>query len=146
MWWALELADTGLLSLALARIRICAHEDVGLAAPDAVMFALAAVDLAWEWRKRDDGAWRMPLGNAIRTLCRSPKSREGDHFQAAILGMRASGTPLAMPDWALDKHTSRGLRLGRGLQHFQDVGAQLDPPASDPYEDQAYAYWRATGS
>jgi hypothetical protein len=33
---------------------------------------------------------------------------------------------VGMPDHALDKHTGRGMRMGRGFQHFLDVGGVLN--------------------
>jgi hypothetical protein len=40
-----------------------------------------------------------------------------------------------MPDWALDKHTGRGRRMGRGTEHFFDEDAVLANEADldDPY-------------
>ncbi len=41
----------------------------------------------------------------------------------------------------VDMHTHRGRRLGRGTQHFFEVGAQLVNPAQveDPYRGRARA-------
>jgi hypothetical protein len=33
---------------------------------------------------KNPGKSRMAIGNAIRMMCSAPKSRTGDHFQAAI--------------------------------------------------------------
>jgi len=71
------------------RLEIIAHEDIGLANPQAVIFTAIAVEQAKRlYDEKKAGKWRMMVGNAIRMLCRSDKSREGDHFQAAI-GLRA---------------------------------------------------------
>lgn len=91
------------------------------------------------------GASRMAIGNAIRLMCRAKKSREGDHFGAAI-GLRAQleGFAPEIPDWANDRHTIAGKKLGRGLDHFRKEGAtKLIPPprTDDPYEDEAYRLW-----
>ncbi|MGX9431090.1 MULTISPECIES: hypothetical protein [Bradyrhizobium] len=84
------------------------------------------------------------IGNAIRMMCRSPKSRAGYHFAAAI-GLRSSLEGLApeIPDWALDQHTLKGRAMARGLDHFRTEGAKLIPPptADDPYEGEAYRLW-----
>jgi hypothetical protein len=86
----------------------------------------------------------MAIGNAIRLMCRAQKSREGDHFGAAI-GLRAQLESFApeIPDFANDRHTLAGRKLGRGLKHFREEGAKLIPPptAVDPYEDEAYRLW-----
>jgi hypothetical protein len=40
-------------------------------------------------------------------------------------------------------HTRRGQSLGRGIDHFRQVGALLENKADipDPYEDEAYTYF-----
>jgi hypothetical protein len=84
------------------------------------------------------------VGSAIRLMCRARKSREGDHFAAAI-GLRSllEGFAPTIPDWANDQHTLAGCKLGRGLDHFRKEGAKLIPPptADDAYEDEAYRLW-----
>ena len=48
----------------------------------------------------------------------------------------------SIPDWANDKHTIAGKKLGRGLDHFRSEDAKLVPPATkDQYEDEAYRLW-----
>ena len=90
------------------------------------------------------GGSRLAIGNAIRMMCRAKKSRQGDHFAAAI-GLRAQleGYVPTIPDWANDRHTLAGRKLGRGIDHFRQEGAKLVPPptADDPYEDEAYRLW-----
>jgi hypothetical protein len=90
------------------------------------------------------GASRMAIGNAIRLMCRAQKSREGDHFAAAV-GLRSmlEGFVPTIPDWANDQHTLAGRKLGRGLDHFRKEGAKLapEPTGDDPYEDEAYRLW-----
>lgn len=87
---------------------------------------------------------RLMIGDAIKIMCRSPKSRAGCHFVAAI-GLRSmfEGYVPAIPDWANDQHTLGGKKLGRGLDHFRSEGAKLipEPTAADPYEDEAYRLW-----
>ena len=84
------------------------------------------------------------VGNAIRMMYRSPKSRAGCHLAAAI-GLRSMLEDFApeIPDYALDMHTMKGKAMGRGLDHFRKEGAKLVPPptADDPYEDEAYRLW-----
>jgi hypothetical protein len=86
----------------------------------------------------------MAVGTAIRAMCRAPKSREGDHFQAAV-GIRSEieGFAPTVPEWCFDKHTVQGRKLGRGFDHFRTVGTVLVPPPAkkDPYEDEAYRLW-----
>lgn len=106
------------------------------------MFANLCLDLsAADW-KRKNSAWRISLENAIRALSRARKSRQGDHFQAAVLDSIQSGQKPEIPDWAVDKHTGRGKRMGRGVDHWLEQGTVLKPPAEpDPYEERAHTHW-----
>ena len=85
------------------------------------------------------------IGNAIRMMCRSPKSRAGCHFAAAI-GLRSQleGYVPAVPDFALDQHTLEGRKLKRGLTHFREEGARLIPEPTEPdlYIEEAYRLWQ----
>lgn len=139
---AAELEPTHLPHL-LNRLQVISHEDIGLANPGVIPLVATSVEQVKKWRKSDNGAWRLALANIILALCRSPKSREADHFQCVIYGRRAEGKRLDIPDWAFDKHTRRGRKMGRGIDHFREQAAQLNPaPEKDEYEDEAYTYWK----
>jgi hypothetical protein len=107
-----------------------------------VPFVKAACEQAMAWYDAEKlGASRLAIGNAIRLMCRAAKSREGDHFAAAVgLGSLLEGFAPEIPDWANDQHTLAGRKLGRGMQHFREEGAKLVPPPAtkDAYEDEAY--------
>ena len=128
------------------RLIVICHEDLDtIAAPHVLPFVTASL-AASEKRYADKkiGEARLMVGNCIRLMCRSPKSRAGCHFAAAI-GLRSqleAHVP-TVPDWALDQHTLEGRRLGRGLDHFRREGAKLipSPTEPDPYEDEAYRLW-----
>ena len=146
MLCAVEMGHTSkpFVSMLCNRLEVIAHEDIGLANPMAVIFTATAAEQA---RRHYDatkpGKWRLIVGNAIRMLCRSPKSREGDHFQAAI-GQAAlmDGRPPTIPDHAYCLHTRKGRRLHRGVKHFVEVAAQLVPqPEPDAYQAEAIAVW-----
>jgi replication-associated recombination protein RarA len=147
MEFALSMASCGPfgVNLLLKRLRVISHEDIGLADIEAVMFTDLCCRQVSEWHKdKKPGAWRMALGNCIRCLCRAAKSREGDHFQAAVaLHMELEGHVPEVPDWAHDMHTQKGKMKGRDLDHFRKESTKLHPtPAEkDPYEDEAYRLW-----
>ncbi len=128
------------------RLEVISHEDIDTAAaPHIVPFVRAAAEQARAWYTSENpGKSRMAIGNAIRMMSRAPKSREGDHFQAAI-GLRSLLTDYrpTVPDWANDSHTQAGARMGRGLDFFRSVSTQLNPPPAgkDRYEDEAYTMW-----
>lgn len=84
-----------------------------------------------------------------RSLDRSKKisnwiSRAGCHFAAAIgLREQLEGYVPAIPGFANDQHTIAGRKMGRGLDHFREEGAQLIPPPTgdDPFVEEAYRLW-----
>lgn len=127
------------------RIEICAHEDIGLADREAVLFASQAIEQARRFYKPDrQGECLIMVGNAVRVLCRAEKSREGDHYQAVcMLNSELNSHVPDVPDFAYDRHNVEGRKRGRGVQHFRDEGTQLSPvPAEpDPYEEEAYELW-----
>ena len=73
-------------SMVTRRLEIISHEDIDTQTqPLIVPFVKAACEQARDWyNEKKLGHSRMAVGNAIRILCRAKKSREGDHFQAAV--------------------------------------------------------------
>jgi replication-associated recombination protein RarA len=145
---AVELLHSGKAfhSMVCNRLEVICHEDLDtLAAPHVFPFVAASLAASRDRYTKSIGEARLMVGNAIRLMCRSPKSRAGCHFGAAI-GLRAQleGYAPEIPDWALDQHTMQGKAMGRGFDHFRKQGAKLIPPptADDPYEDEAYRLWR----
>lgn len=137
-----ELSDTGAHHIAVNRLKVIAHEDVGLGDAAACLLALRAIDDCQAWYAKKNGAWRLAISNAILALCRAKKSRESDHYQAAVRGANVAGR-VEIPDYALDKHTRRGKAKGRGLDHFRKEGTLLNPEHHDHYEDAAYEAWES---
>jgi replication-associated recombination protein RarA len=147
MEFAVELGHTSksFATWVTNRLLIISYEDVGLAEPSIIPLVKTCCEQAKAWYADGRVAeWRMAVGTAIRAMCRVPKSREGDHFQAAV-GIRSEveGFAPTVPEWCFDKHTAQGRRLGRGFDHFRQVGTVLVPPPAtkDPYEDEAYRLW-----
>jgi replication-associated recombination protein RarA len=148
--WASELDLAGYGNYVFKRLRIIASEDVG---PANSMIALQVRALYENWlearkghKQTDDQGnrvfaigERLFLVHSIMILARAPKSRIVDH--AVMVMYERDREPLEMPDWALDKHTARGRRLGRGFEHFFDHGARLANAGEvdDPYADEARA-------
>jgi len=149
MEFAVELMHTskGFHTMVCNRLELIAHEDIDTEAdPRVVPFVRASLEFARELYDPDPmrlGKSRMAIGNAIRLMCRAKKSREGDHFQAAV-GFRnlLDGFVPTIPDWANDGHTMKGKSQGRGLEYFREESTKLVPPVEkDPYEDEAYEMW-----
>jgi replication-associated recombination protein RarA len=147
MEFAVELMHTSKAfhSMVCNRLEVICHEDLDtIAAPWVVPFVATALARSRERYSKSVGEARLMIGNAIRIMCRLPKSRAGCHFAAAI-GLRSmlEGFAPTIPDWANDQHTLQGKAMGRGLDHFRAEGARLIPAPTelDQYEDEAYRLW-----
>lgn len=145
MRFAVELHQTSkaYATMVANRLEIISHEDIDTQLrPDIVPFVKAACDQARAWYDPAKlGKSRMAIGNAIRIMARTPKSREGDHFHIAVgLAAALEGFVPEIPGWTNDRHTITGKALRRGLDHFRAVSTVLVPPAPTPdaYESEAY--------
>lgn len=139
---ALELVDTGCHKAVANRLRVTAHEDIGLAGGLDMLVALRSIDDFEAWAKDKNDAWRLALANAILVLSRATKCREADEFQAACQLAGVEDGPAPVPDYALDKHTRRGKAMGRGMEHFLEVGAHLEGTfILSPYVNDAHRFW-----
>jgi replication-associated recombination protein RarA len=132
-------------SMVCNRLEVICHEDLHtIAAPHVFPFVAASLAASRDRYAKSIGEARLIIGNVVRIMCRSPKSRAGCHFAAAI-GLRSMLEQFAptIPDWANDQHTLAGRKLGRGLDHFRSEGAKLVPPPTEPdaYEVEAYRLW-----
>jgi replication-associated recombination protein RarA len=132
--WGVELDVSNFGEYAWKRMRIMASEDVGLAEPH-LPAAIHALYQNWvdQRRKRDlkHGPERLFLIHGILLLVRARKSRIVDH---ALITYYGNHEVRPIPDYALDKHTGAGRRMGRGVEHFFDVGIQLANKADLPDE------------
>lgn len=138
IYWATELqmSGVGMEGALWGRILIMASEDIGLASDAACAenVALTCEALYRNWKKKPDV--KLFALHAMLALIRSKKSRITDsawcwRMAEEKLGRRPH-KPL--PDFALDKHTTRGKAMGRGQMHFWDIGVQLvDCEIDDPY-------------
>ncbi len=153
MEFAVELIHTSkaYCTMVCNRLEVISHEDIDTeAAPWIVPFVATAARQAVELyakKPENPGGARMAIGNAIRMMCRAPKSRIGDHFQAAVgLASLLEGYVPQIPDFAFDKHTAEGRRKGRGVEHFREEGCKLVNPdgsvvTEDEYADSAFRLW-----
>lgn len=137
-----ELESNGHFNIAINRLQIIAHEDIGIGDKEAVLFALRSIDDAREFYKKKNDAWRLMVSNAVLSLARAKKSRIADYIQFIARG-KNNESKIEIPDYALDKHTKRGKQLGRGLDHFRNVASLITPVADiiNEYEEEAYYYW-----
>lgn len=149
MFWALELTPK-YVNYLWQRLTVIVNEDIGLANPNAIVVFQALKTQAHEFLKaKRDGSHRLTLANAVLLLSRSPKSRLADEFQCVANQERIQhGKKLAIPDYAYDKHTMRGKRMGRGWAHFFEIGTHLVHPGTplteNPYTERAKGLWQTS--
>jgi replication-associated recombination protein RarA len=145
MFWATEL-ETRFPDYLWKRLQIISIEDIGIANPQVVLYVAEMRRIYQELKKEYDKKkgkghkpFRMALSNAILAMCRAKKSRVGDEFQIVIYGRRDSGWRLDIPDYALDMHTPKGKRMGRGQKHFWEEGVILknEKKLINPYSEEA---------
>jgi replication-associated recombination protein RarA len=125
LFWATELDLAGYGGYVWKRLRIIASEDIGLADSNVCVQVRALYDNWVEQRKKNKEdrslAERLFLIHAILICVRARKSRMVD---TSLIVMYEGVRPLMkVPDFALDMHTIRGRKSGRGVDHFFDDGA-----------------------
>jgi replication-associated recombination protein RarA len=148
LYWASELYLAGFQDYLWRRLRVIASEDVGMADP-MVAVQVRALGENFADQRRHNAKSKSPGGTisgerlfitqAVMILARAPKSRMVDHAVMAIF--EGPRPPIEIPDWALDKHTGAGKRLGRGEEHFFEEGARIENAADlpDPYAKEGRA-------
>ena len=135
VYWAVELESFNPKAL-WNRLRVIASEDIGLADPLAslIVDVLEKQYDAAVAGKKDSS--RLFLVHAVLYLARSKKSRIVDNLLITVYNDEEK---LEIPDYALDMHTYRGRKMGRGIEHFFAEGAKLANQAlDDPYENKAF--------
>ncbi|NBB26763.1 hypothetical protein [Cellulophaga sp. BC115SP] len=129
LFWAVELYDSGYGEWCFKRLRIMSSEDIGLAEPHISSEIWALYEMYREQAKKKDDKnepQRLFLTHAVIKLCRAKKSRLID-WALIWAWLTHPFRRIQVPDVALDKHTERGRRLGRGFGHFFEEGTQLKP-------------------
>src|SRR5262249_50966293 len=127
-------------------LRTIASEDVGLADTDAVIATRVLYDNWLEAKKaKQDDALPLFLAHAVLVLVRAAKS--GIALHACLANWYGDRQAMAMeiPDHALDMHTARGRRMGRGKQHFLDEAGRLANETLDnPWFAEGASAWLAS--
>jgi len=137
--WGVELDLGGFSEYAWKRMRIVASEDVGLAEPMLPAQIYALYENWLDQRRKHDkkhAPERLFFVHAILLLVRSKKSRIVDH---ALITYYGNHEKREIPDYARDKHTWSGRRMGRGVKHFFEEGIILGNRTNlpDEYEERA---------
>jgi len=107
------------------RIRIIAIEDVGLANPSLTSTVSALYQTYSELKGQADAMLAGMFATIL--LTRSDKSRYVDELYNNLrTKVETENYKRDIPDYALDKHTSRGEALGRDKLHFWKVASMLE--------------------
>ncbi|MBP2058509.1 replication-associated recombination protein RarA [Lactobacillus colini] len=108
------------------RLQAISVEDVGMGNPQAPILinSLNQMRKNFAYNEPDRA---MMFVHAIRYLCESTKDRSSDLLKNIIIKNFALGYVPTIPDYALDKHTTRGNKMGRGSMHFLEVDSKVTP-------------------
>lgn len=140
LFWATEI-ETKYANYLWVRLTVIANEDIGIADPQSLLlFETLRQQWAFLHAHSASPSERLVLANAILTLCRARKTRLADDLQCVVYRRRIfEDWRLDIPDYALDKHTGKGKRLGRGVEHWRAEGCKLanEEPGMNPYEPEA---------
>ena len=137
VYWAVELESFNARAL-WNRLRVIASEDVGVAEPHAPLIVSALESAYWDAKEKKKGECVLFFVNAVVILARAPKCRVADDLMITLIDSVERGERLEMPDYAVDKHTFRGRRMGRGVKHFVEEGSRIaNEGADNPYRGKA---------
>lgn len=145
IFWATELDLAGYGNYVWKRMRVIASEDVGMADRDLTVTIRCLYENWKESRKGDQyvpyAGGKLFFIHAIIALVRAEKSRMMDHALMVFYEGDREAMGFEIPDHALDRHTGRGRKMGRGQEHFFEEGAQLGNRSKlpDPYEEEGRA-------
>lgn len=151
LFWATELDLSGFGEYVWKRLRIIASEDCGPVCPHLPAQIRALYENWRDLRKKEDvkhAPERLFLVDAVLRLCDAAKWRGVDN--ALVVFYEGPRPRREVPDYALDRHTSRGRRRGRGWQHFFAEGSALEAARvtarPDPWLDGAQLIRRDSGT
>ncbi len=128
LYWAAEIEATGSKEATYLwnRLRVIASEDIG-PTPEGNAVAILLPTLAENYssaKSRKNDSWRLFLAHAILAMCSAPKTRICDNLVWAVYHQKER---YDIPDNALDMHTPRGRRMGRGSQHWVENCMDVHP-------------------
>ena len=140
VYWAVELESFNSKAL-WNRLKVIACEDVGVAEPHAPLIIDALESMYDYFKEKKKEEYRIFFVNAVSILARAPKCRIADNLMITLFGDIKQGKRLEMPDYAIDKHTFRGRKMGRGMKHFIEEGSKINNEGvKDPYKKRAEDY------
>ncbi|MDZ4819198.1 MAG: hypothetical protein SGJ20_09525 [Planctomycetota bacterium] len=141
IYWAADIYLSGFGEYLWKRLRIITSEDIGpadryLPATIAALHANYQEALAAGKKGAKFTGERLYVFHAVVLLATAPKCRIVDHVMIHHLRCHAE-LKRDVPDYALDQHTQRGRKLGRGVDHFFNEGTTLSNYVDDEYKELA---------
>jgi replication-associated recombination protein RarA len=109
------------------RLLVISVEDIGWGEVQApvLIHSLCQMRLAFDYGMGDRNLFSI---HAVRYLCACQKDRSSDEMLNWVIRQVEDGQLLpTIPEYALDMHTARGQQMGRGLRHFLEEGAKVNP-------------------
>jgi replication-associated recombination protein RarA len=136
--WAIELETFNPKTL-WNRLKIIATEDIGIANPIATLLIDTLEKQYFEAVEKKNDSSRLFLVHAVLYLARSQKSRIVDDLLITAYGnIKCNGEKLPIPDYALDMHTLRGKKMGRGIKFFIEESSKVNnEDLENPYKKSA---------
>jgi hypothetical protein len=125
VYWGWELWASGYDNWAWARLNEILSEDIGPA--DRYLPAtIKSLEAQSKFEKQKKNHGGLQFVHAVLLMATAKKSRIVDWLLMEINSNNCER--LEIPDHALDRHTRRGLRMGRDWTHFMQEGALLINP------------------
>ena len=124
--YEMYISSPQLLEKMWRRLLTISVEDIGMGDPMAAVLVNNLYQMSKNFEYAD-GDQPMYFIHAIRYLCESTKDRSSDLLKNIIIKNFALGYVPEIPDYALDKHTTRGKKMGRGSMHFLEVDSKVTP-------------------
>ncbi|MCO8294354.1 AAA family ATPase [Tetragenococcus halophilus] len=119
------------------RLLAISVEDIGMGNPNAAIMinSLNQMRQTFQYNEADRAMFFI---HAIRFLCESEKDRSSDLLKNIVIKSFAMGYVPEIPDFALDKHTTRGKEMGRGSEQFLHEASKVIPQAKvdNDYKEQ----------
>jgi len=127
------------------RLCIISVEDIGFGEPQAPILIQTLWQMSRRFGRHEGDRYTFAI-HAARYLAACQKDRGSDEMHNWFLhAVENEGLRPEIPDYAIDMHTARGQARGRGLRHFLEVGAQINPELPDrdaSYREKLLEVWK----
>lgn len=113
------------------RLKVISVEDIGFGEPLAPVLIQSLFEMTAAC-DRSVGERKLYAIHAVRYLCMCKKDRSSDEMINWIIHTSESKKLLpTIPDYALDRHTAEGQKMGRGRRHFFEEASRVIPEAQE---------------